>query len=68
MAVPSSLTGMTLREADLRRRYGMTVLGVKDHLTGDFTLNPAAEFRLTDDQLLVVIGKKEDLSRFGDMR
>jgi len=68
MAVPGSLAGTTLRDADLRRRFGLTVLGIKDHLTGDLTLNPAAEFRLTDDQLLLVIGQKDDLSRFGDIR
>ncbi|HVC93126.1 MAG TPA: TrkA family potassium uptake protein [Pirellulales bacterium] len=68
MAVPQSLSGRTLREADLRRRYGCLLVGVKDHLTGKLTLNPDAEFRLTDDQLLLLIGGKKDLGKLGDMK
>lgn len=67
MAVPDSLAGQTLRQADLRRKYGCMVLGVKDHLTGNLTINPDGEFRLTDDQLLLVIGRKEELGRLSQL-
>jgi trk system potassium uptake protein len=67
MAVPEALAGQSLREADLRRRYGCLVLGVKDHLTGKLTLNPDGEFVLTDDQILLVIGRKPDLNKLGDL-
>lgn len=67
MAVPDSLSGQTLRQADLRRKYGCMVLGVKDHLTGNLTINPDGEFRLTDDQLLLVIGRKEELGRLSQL-
>lgn len=68
IAVPAALSGKTLRDADLRRNYGMSVLGIKDHLTGKLTLNPAGEFVLTDDQLLLVIGRREELQRFQDLK
>jgi trk system potassium uptake protein TrkA len=68
VTVPESLMGVTLRDADLRRRFGLTVLGIKDHLTGKLTLNPDAGFRLTDDQLLLMIGRKDELSRFSEMK
>jgi hypothetical protein len=42
-------------------------LGIKDHLTGNLTLSPDGEFRLTDDQILLVIGRKPDLNRLGEM-
>ncbi|HEX5443701.1 MAG TPA: TrkA C-terminal domain-containing protein, partial [Pirellulales bacterium] len=61
------LSGQTLRQADLRRKYGCLVLGVKDHLTGHLTLNPDGDFRLTDDQLLLVIGRKEELARMSQL-
>lgn len=67
MAVPDSLVGQTLRQADLRRKFGCMVLGVKDHLTGNLTINPDGEFRLTDDQLLLVIGRKEELGRLSQL-
>lgn len=68
IAVPSSLAGKTLREADLRRHYGLSVLGVKDHLTGKLTLNPAGDFVLTDDQLLLVIGRRDAMNEFQDLK
>jgi len=67
VAVPAAMSGRTLRDADLRRTYGMSVLGVKDHLTGKLTLNPPGEFVLTDDQLLLVIGRRAELQRFQDV-
>jgi trk system potassium uptake protein TrkA len=68
MAVPETLAGKSLREVDLRRRYGCLVLGIKDHLNGKLTLNPDGEFKLTDDQTLLVIGKKDELSRLSDLK
>jgi trk system potassium uptake protein TrkA len=68
MAVPETLAGKTLRDADLRRRYGCLVLGIKDHLNGKLTLNPDGEFKLTDDQTLLVIGRKAELSRLSDLK
>lgn len=68
ITVPDSMVGKTLREADLRRRFGLSVLGIKDHLTGHLALNPDGEFRLTDDQLLLVIGRRDDLSRFSEVK
>lgn len=68
IAVPSSLAGKALRDADLRRHYGLTVLGVKDHLSGKLTLNPASDFMLTDDQLLLVIGRRDAMNEFQDLK
>jgi trk system potassium uptake protein TrkA len=67
IAVPGSLAGKTLQEADIRRRYQISVLGVKDALTGELTINPGPEVRLTDDQLLLVIGPKEALETFREV-
>jgi trk system potassium uptake protein TrkA len=64
IAVPTSLSGRTLRDSDLRRRYGIWVVGVKDALSGDLQIIPDGDFVLNDDQLLLVIGKKEGLNRF----
>lgn len=68
IAVPNSLVGLTMMQAELRRRFGLTVLGIKDHLNGNLTLNPPGEFKLTDDQLLLAIGKKADLERFRELK
>lgn len=64
MTVPASLAGKTLQEADLRRRYSIWIVGIKDALTGQLHMFPEAEFKLTEDQMLLVIGKQISLNEF----
>jgi trk system potassium uptake protein len=68
IAVPESLTGQTLQESDLRRKYNVWVIGVKDALSGKLSLFPEANFRLTDDQLLIVVAKQDDLIRLREVK
>lgn len=64
VAVPSTLQGKTLLEANIRQKYGVHVIGVKDVTFNKMTLIPPADFRMTDEQLLLVIGTKEALEKF----
>lgn len=66
IAVPPSFLGKTLQEADLRRRFNVYVLAIKDALQGKLQGIPHGDFRLNDDQLLLVIGKHADLAKFRD--
>jgi trk system potassium uptake protein TrkA len=68
MAAPESCAGQTLKEADLRHRFNVWVLGVKDALSGKLTIFPDADFKLSDDQLLLAIGKQEDLNRLRELK
>jgi trk system potassium uptake protein TrkA len=68
ITVPDSLTGSTLLEADLRRRFNIWVIGVKDALTGKFHMLPGPDLRFTDDQMLVLVGKQDDLMRFRELK
>ncbi|MFO0944361.1 MAG: TrkA family potassium uptake protein [Planctomycetota bacterium] len=67
IAVPQTLLGKTLQEADLRKKFNVYILAVKDALQGNLQGIPHGEFRLNDDQLLLVIGKHSDLARFRDL-
>lgn len=68
IAVPESIKGETLREADLRRRLGVWVVGIKDVLSGELKMFPDADFRFGEDQLLLVIGKEQALSQLREMK
>jgi trk system potassium uptake protein TrkA len=61
IAVPDSFAGKTIQQLDLRRKYGVWIVGVKDALSGKLQMLPAADFTLNDDQLLLVIGKQEEV-------
>jgi trk system potassium uptake protein TrkA len=68
ITVPDSISGTTLMEADLRRRFNIWVIGVKDALTGKFHMLPGSDFRFTPDQMLVLMGKQDDLNRFRELK
>ncbi|MBI2481053.1 MAG: TrkA family potassium uptake protein [Planctomycetia bacterium] len=68
LAVPPSCVGMTLQEADLRRRFGVWIMAIKDALSGQLSVLPAAEHRLNDDQLLLALGKQDQLERLRLMK
>lgn len=68
ITTPSSMVGMTLREANLRKGMGISVVGVKDALSGKLHMFPDGEFRLSDDQLLVVVGRQAELNKMREMR
>jgi len=51
----SALAQKTIRELDLRRNYGVTVLGVKRGQS--FLANPAADEKIEADDIIVVLGE-----------
>lgn len=61
IAVPAELVGKSLIEADIRRRYGVWIVGVKDVLKNKLQMFPPGEFTLIDDQIMLVVGKQQDL-------
>jgi trk system potassium uptake protein TrkA len=67
LAVPESLVGETLRDADLRRRYGVWVVGVKDVLSGKLEMLPPPDYKFGADQLILIVGKQEALNRLRDL-
>lgn len=67
LAVPDSCIGQTIRSVDLRRRYGAWIVGIKDVLSGKLEMFPDPEFRFSQDQIMLVIGKDEALKWLREM-
>jgi trk system potassium uptake protein len=61
LKVPESFYGKTIVELRLRSDYGLNVLAIGR--SQSFDINPKPERRLSVDDVLVVIGKKQDLDR-----
>ncbi len=68
VAAPDTLAGKTIGEADLRRQTGLWIVGIKDVLSGKLQMFPDAQFMLKVDQLLLVIGRAEDIKRLNDLK
>jgi trk system potassium uptake protein TrkA len=67
VAAPDSLHGKTLQEINLRRRFGVWVVGVKDAMTGKLEMFPDGLYRFGIDQILLVVGKAADVARLKEL-
>jgi len=67
VAMPGSLSGKTLAEANLRSAIGVHVMGIKDVLSGKLEMFPDGKRRLLEDQVLLVVGRAEELQALRDL-
>ena len=67
MAVPNTWDTKSLRQLDLRRRFGVLVIGIHDVLT-DQMRSPDPDEVLTESDGLLVAGKVADLEKVAQMR
>jgi trk system potassium uptake protein TrkA len=56
--------GSTLMELQLPSNYHIQIIAIKDVLTDTINFIPSANYRLKDSDMLVLVGKDEDLKRF----
>ncbi|RME57473.1 MAG: TrkA family potassium uptake protein [Caldilineae bacterium] len=61
LLAPPSLWGHTLAETSLRQRYGLTVMAVRRG--DDLIVSPSANFRMEENDILVVLGRIQDAER-----
>ena len=63
LAPPTSFIGKSLADLDLRKRYSLQVIAIRDVLTGKMQLVPRASSVLKDSDVLVIIGREEDIRK-----
>ena len=60
---PAHFLGKTLIELDLRRKYNVNIIGIKDVIADVFVAVPPPTYIIKDSDLLIFIGKSEDVDR-----
>lgn len=63
LAPPTDFIGKSLNELDLRKRFQLQVIAIRDVLTDKLQLVPRASSIIKDSDVLVIIGKEEDIRR-----
>ena len=58
---PLHFVGKTLVELDLRRRFNVNVVAIRDVMRNRFIPVPTPDYRIKDSDLLLMIGKTSDL-------
>ena len=61
LEVPQIWDGKTIVELDIRRRYGINVLGVRDH--GKLNMDIKPDMRLSAQQSLLVVGHEKSIHK-----
>lgn len=64
LAAAKEFYGKTLRELNLRKKFGIQVLAVKNPLDGIAHTVPAPDFKIRPDDVLFIIGDQESLQKF----
>lgn len=63
MPVPQIWLGRSLRELDVRSRYGLNIIGIK--VGEDLEVNLDPDKPMNDKMILVIVGKNQDFSKIG---
>ena len=63
LAPPNSFLGKTLAELQLRNRFNLEVIAVRDVIADHIHMVPHADFVIKDGEALLVIGKEKDISK-----
>lgn len=60
---PKAFIGKTLAQLNLRRKYQVTVIAIKDVLTDSFIAAPPPDHLIKNSDLLIFIGKSDDIEK-----
>jgi trk system potassium uptake protein TrkA len=60
---PREFIGKSLRELNLRARYNVYVVAVQETVPDHFVFVPSADFVLKDSDVMIMLGRTEDIDR-----
>lgn len=65
---PREFIAKSLKELDLRAQYNVHVIAIKELVPENFLLVPPADFVIKDSDILIMLGKTEDLNRIESLK
>jgi len=63
LAPPTAFIGKSLADLDLRKKYNLQVIAIRDVLADKLQLVPRASAVIKDSDVLVIIGKEDDIRK-----
>ena len=61
IAIPDRFTGKKLNELNLRNRFNVNVIAIKEVLKNNIIINPKPDFTFMPDMVIYVLGKNDDV-------
>jgi len=68
VAPPDDFYGSSLEDLDLRKRFGVFVIAIRELVPARFVFLPAPNFVIKPSDVLVVIGREKDLTEVRDWK
>ncbi|MDD2901001.1 MAG: TrkA family potassium uptake protein [Syntrophales bacterium] len=68
VAPPDALYGRSLEELNLRKNFGVFVIAIRELVPARFVFLPGPEFVIKPSDILVIIGKEQDLLRLQEFK
>ena len=68
IAPVSELVGKSLKELELRARYNVNVIGIRELVPENFIVVPPADFVIKDSDVMLVIGVRENINKLKQMK
>ncbi len=65
---PRPFVGKSLKELNLRARYNVHIIAIKELVPENMVLVPPAEFVIKDSDILVMLGKRKDLNKISALK
>lgn len=65
---PSEFVGKSLKELNLRAKYNVHIIAIKELVPENFILVPPASFVIKESDILVMLGKSEDIRRIRELK
>jgi trk system potassium uptake protein TrkA len=66
-SVPQAFTGKSLSDLNLRKRFDINVIAIKELVPERLVLNPEANFVLKDSDIMVILGSDKDLDKLKNL-
>jgi len=64
IAPPEKFIGKSLKELDLRNKYDIQVIAIRELIPEKITLVPKSDFVIKDSDILIIIGEEGQLDKF----
>jgi trk system potassium uptake protein TrkA len=60
---PDDFIGRSIRDLDLRAKYNVQIIAIKELIPENFILVPPADFVIKDSDVIIMLGRSEDIRR-----
>ena len=67
IAPPEKFTGKSIKELDVRNKYGIQIIAIKERIPEKTIIIPEAGFVIKDSDILIIVGEEKRLAKINSL-